>query len=69
MHKYKELITKSKADLLSDLSTLKKEQMNLRFQKAYGQLEKSHQIRVVRRAIAKCNTALSYVVQRDTKNA
>ena len=69
MRKYKELMQKSKNDLLEDLKSLKKEQMNLRFQKAYGQVEKSHQIKVVRRDIAKYNTALTQVVQREHKNA
>ena len=46
-------------DQLSDeLVKLKKEQFNLRFQKATGQLEKTARVRVVRRTIAKINTVL-----------
>ena len=37
---------------------LKKEQFNLRFQQATGQLEKSSRIREVRRAIARVQTVL-----------
>jgi large subunit ribosomal protein L29 len=46
-------------DQLSDeLVKLRKEQFNLRFQKATGQLEKTARVRVVRRTIAKINTVL-----------
>ena len=41
-----------------ELGKLKKEQFNLRFQQATGQLEKSSRIRDVRRAIARVRTAL-----------
>ena len=44
--------------LKDELSSLKKEQFNLRFQKATGQLEKSSRIREVRRAIARTKTVL-----------
>jgi large subunit ribosomal protein L29 len=37
---------------------LQKEQFNLRFQKATGQLEKTARVRIVRRTIAKINTVL-----------
>ncbi len=44
-------------DQLSDeLVKLKKEQFNLRFQRATGQLENTHRIREVRRAIARVKT-------------
>ena len=44
-------------DLLQDeLLKLKKEQFNLRFQKATGQLEKSSRIQEVRRDIARVKT-------------
>ena len=46
-------------DQLTDkLTELKKEQFNLRFQKATGQLEKTARIRTVRRSIARINTIL-----------
>ncbi len=46
------------ARLGEELVKLKKEQFNLRFQQATGQLEKSSRIREVRRAIARVQTAL-----------
>ncbi len=46
------------ARLKEELSSLKKEQFNLRFQQATGQLEKSSRIREVRRAIARVQTVL-----------
>ncbi len=46
------------AALKGELSSLKKEQFNLRFQQATGQLEKSSRIRQVRRAIARVQTVL-----------
>ena len=46
-------------DQLNDeLVKLKKEQFNLRFQKATGQLEKTARVRVLRRTVAKINTVL-----------
>ena len=46
-------------DQLSDqLLSLKKEQFNLRFQAATGQLEKSHRASEVRRDIARIKTVL-----------
>jgi len=44
--------------LKEELVSLKKEQFNLRFQQATGQLEKSSRIRQVRRAIARVQTVL-----------
>jgi large subunit ribosomal protein L29 len=45
------------ADALNDeLLKLKKEQFNLRFQKATGQLENTSRVRVVRRDIARVKT-------------
>ncbi|UPT65053.1 MAG: 50S ribosomal protein L29 [Hyphomonadaceae bacterium JAD_PAG50586_4] len=46
------------ARLKEELGKLKKEQFNLRFQQATGQLEKSSRIREVRRAVARVQTAL-----------
>jgi len=46
-------------DQLGDeLTKLRKEQFNLRFQKATGQLERTARVRVVRRTIAQINTVL-----------
>jgi large subunit ribosomal protein L29 len=38
---------------------LKKEQFNLRFQRANGQLENTHRVRVVRKDIARIQTVLT----------
>ena len=43
--------------LSTQLSELKREQFNLRFQSATGQLEKPSRVRVVRRTIARIKTA------------
>jgi large subunit ribosomal protein L29 len=54
-------------DQLSDeIAKLKKEQFNLRFQKASGQLEKTARVRHVRRDIARLRTA---EVQRSAAKA
>ncbi len=51
-------------DQLDDeLTKLKKEQFNLRFQKATGQLENTSRVRVIRRTIARIKTLQS--VQRQ----
>ncbi len=53
------------ADQLTDeLLKLKKEQFNLRFQEATGQLEKTARVRQVRRAIARIKT-----IQAENKSA
>ena len=47
---------KTPDQLNDDLAALKKEQFNLRFQKATGQLEKTARVRQVRRDIARIKT-------------
>ena len=49
----------SKDQLGEELVKLRKEQFNLRFQKATGQLEKTSRVRKVRRDIARIETILS----------
>jgi len=44
--------------LAEQLVSLKKEQFNLRFQKATGQLEKTHRVDEVRKDIARIKTVL-----------
>jgi large subunit ribosomal protein L29 len=53
--------------LEDELAKLKKEQFNLRFQKATGQLENTARVRVVRRDIARIQTVLRG--KRTTENA
>lgn len=51
--------TKTADELTDQVGKLKKEQFNLRFQKANGQLEKTNRIRQVRRDIARIETILA----------
>jgi large subunit ribosomal protein L29 len=44
--------------LAETLLNLKKEQFNLRFQKATGQIEKTHRVNEVRKDIARIKTTL-----------
>jgi large subunit ribosomal protein L29 len=55
----KELRAKSADELKTHLLELHKEQFSLRMQKATGQLTKTHDIRLVRREIARVNTLLT----------
>jgi large subunit ribosomal protein L29 len=54
-----EFRAKSEDELSEQLSKLKKEQFNLRFQRANGQLEKTNRIRAVRKDIARIETVLT----------
>lgn len=58
MKKFSELKVMSSDELQNELLILKKEQYNLRFQQASGQLEKTDKIKNIRRAIAKINMLL-----------
>jgi large subunit ribosomal protein L29 len=53
-----DLNTKSADELKQLLTDLKKEQFNLRFQRASGQLENTARVRVVRRDIARIKTVM-----------
>ncbi len=50
---------KSADELGEELTKLKKEQFNLRFQRANGQLENTGRVRIVRKAIARIQTILT----------
>jgi large subunit ribosomal protein L29 len=54
--KAEELRTKTGDELVDQLKTLKREQFNLRFQRASGQLENTARMRLVRRDIARIKT-------------
>ncbi|KUM24599.1 50S ribosomal protein L29 [Mesorhizobium captivum] len=54
--KAEDIRTKTQDQLTDDLAALKKEQFNLRFQKATGQLEKTARVKQVRRDIARIKT-------------
>ncbi len=57
--KASEVRAKSGDELQGQLLQLKKEQFNLRFQKATGQLENTSRVRAVRRDIARIKTILA----------
>ena len=56
MTKIADLKVKTDDQLVEELVNLKREQFNLRFQKATGQLENTSRVRVVRRDIARAKT-------------
>jgi large subunit ribosomal protein L29 len=56
---------KDAASLKDDLANLKKEQFNLRFQQATGQLAKPSRMRDVRRDIARVMTVLTEKAKKD----
>ncbi|TBW32754.1 50S ribosomal protein L29 [Siculibacillus lacustris] len=58
MTKAAEINTKTLDELGDELEKLKKEQFNLRFQKATGQLENTARVRQVRRGIARIQTII-----------
>ncbi|MCB1552304.1 MAG: 50S ribosomal protein L29 [Xanthomonadales bacterium] len=55
---FKELRQKSAEELKTHLLDLRKEQFSLRMQKATGQLNQSHQVRKVRREVARTKMLL-----------
>ncbi len=57
---------KSPDELNDELVKLKKEQFNLRFQQASGQLEKTSRVREVRHDIARVRTVLSQKARGET---
>lgn len=54
-----DLRAKSQDELRQELESLKKEQLNLRFQAASGQLENTARVREIRRDVARIKTILS----------
>lgn len=63
--KASEFRARSSAELLEQLVTLRREQFNLRVQRAAGQQARSDQISRVRRDIARLKTVLSEQQLRD----
>lgn len=57
--KMQDLVGKTADQLKDELTNLKKEQFNLRFRRATGQLENTARVRQVRRDIARIRTILS----------
>lgn len=56
--KASELRQKTGSDLQAELLELRREQFNLRVQKATGQLQSGHRLRELRRTIARLKTIL-----------
>jgi large subunit ribosomal protein L29 len=56
--KIEDIRTQTSDQLAESLLNLKKEQFNLRFQRATGQLEKTHRVDEVRKDIARIKTVL-----------
>ena len=59
MDKFSELIKLDIVNLRDKMSVLRKESLNLRFQKSSGQLEKTARISVVKKQIARIKTAIN----------
>ena len=59
MTKIVDIRAKTADELQTQLLDLRKEQFNLRFQRATGQLEATGRIKVVRRDIARIKTTMS----------
>ena len=68
--KLEELKEKTAAELADERRALKVEMMNLRVQKASGQLENPARIKIVRKTIARIETLLSEkrISQNETKS-
>ncbi|UPG72389.1 50S ribosomal protein L29 [Roseomonas gilardii subsp. gilardii] len=67
MTKIADVRAKSPDELKAMLLDLRKEQFNLRFQRATGQLEAVSRIRAVRRDIARVKTVLGQSAQAEKK--
>ena len=59
MEKFSELEKLEIKDLKDKIFVLRKESLNLRFQKSSGQLEKTARISVVKKQIARIKTAIN----------
>jgi len=57
--KSKDLVTKTKDELLDRIQFLRKEQFNLRFQLTNGQIENPLRFRLIRREIAAIKTIIN----------
>ena len=64
--KIEDVRAKNSEELETELMALKKEQFNLRFQRATGQLENTARVRSIRRGVARIKTILQ---QRSEKSS
>ena len=60
MDKFSELIKLDLKILKDKMGVLRKESLNLRFQKSSGQLEKTASLSVVKKQIARIKTAINF---------
>ena len=67
--KAEDVRAKTDDELKEALLDLKKEQFNLRFQKASGQLENTARVRAVRRDVARIKTILGQRQSRQARDA
>lgn len=67
MEKFSELIKLESNQLKEKVNLLRKESLNLRFQKSSGQLEKTARIATVRKQIARIKTAITLTKKRKKK--
>ena len=68
MAKVAELRSKKAEELTDMINNLKKEQFNLRFQSATGELENTARVRQVRREIARAKTVLNESLPKARKS-
>ena len=68
MDKFSELLKLDTTTLKDKISVLRKESLNLRFQKSSGQLEKTARISVVKKQIARIKTAINFIKKMKGKN-
>ena len=61
MDKFSDLIKLDLKILKDKMGVLRKESLNLRFQKSSGQLEKTARISVVKKQIARIKTAINFI--------
>ncbi len=64
-HKTKDLVTKTKDELIDRINLLRKEQFNLRFQVANGQNNNSARFRLIRREIASIKTIINNKLMKE----
>ena len=67
MDKFSELLKLDSNKLKEKINVLRKESLNLRFQRSSGQLEKTARIAVVRKQIARVKTAINMNTNKDKK--
>ena len=67
MDKYSDLIKLNAKELFEKVALLRKESLNLRFQKSSGQLEKTARVRQVKKQIARLKTAITAIKMKGKK--